>query len=166
MVLANALDTVRQIATLIAAQAALEAIYFAKQTVPKAKKTRKEATEAHAEEMGEERKLLEATTAAHEAEMSARYRGLVTEVVIQRLIQLGNVLRELTDIARDEQTHAPPRTEIHQPLSRVPSRKLQLGVALASYERLGGSRMREASEVAELRYNAGTPAHVSLEITL
>jgi hypothetical protein len=142
MVLANALDKVGKITTLIAAAAALA--------------TRDEATEAHVEEMGDERKLLEVTTAADEAEMSARYKGLVTEVVIQRLIQLGtitSVLRELTDIARDE--HPPPRTEIHQPLSRVPSRKLQLGVALASYERLGGPQMKEASEVAELGYNAG-----------
>jgi len=189
MVLADTLNSVGQIATLIAAGAALVTIWFAKQTVTEAKKARKEAHEAHAEEMGEERKLLDATTAAHEAEMSARYKGLVTEVVMQRLTQLGtitNVLRELTDIARDEQRNPPQRTEINQPLSRIPSRKLQLGVALASYQRLGGPSMKEASAVAELAYNAGTPlmevlgkataalsearsqadAHASLEIPL
>jgi len=189
MVLADTLTSIGQIATLVAAAAALTAIHFARRTVEGAEGARTEATTAHTEAMKEERKLLDATTSAHEAEMSARYNSLVTEVTIQRLVQLGtitNALRELTDIARDEQSHPPPRTEINQPLSKIPSRMLQLGVALASYERLGGPSMKEASAVADLGYNAGTSlmevlgkataalgearsqadAHVSLEIPL
>ncbi len=105
------------------------------------------------------------------------------------MAQLGritDVLRELTDIARGEHSHPPPRSDINLPLSKIPSRTLQLGVALASYERLGGPKMKEASALADLGYNSGAQlmevlgkataalsearsqadAHVSLEIPL
>jgi hypothetical protein len=156
---ADTLSSIGQIATLVAAGAALVTVYFAKRTVAEAEQARKEASTAHIEELGEERKLLETTTSAHEAEMAARDRALATQLALQRLAQLGtitDVLREITDIARDEEAHPPPRTVAGQPLSRIPSRMLQLGAALSVYERIGGPHMKEARALADLGYNAGT----------
>ncbi len=136
------------------------AIYFAKQTVSEGEQARSQANAAHVEQMAEARRLLEATAAAHQSEMAARGRDFAAERVVQRLAHLRvitDVLRELTDIARDEQTNPPPRTEINQPLSRIPSRLAQLSTALSIYQRLGGPEMKQAAELARARYNLGTP---------
>jgi hypothetical protein len=160
MVLADALTTVGQVASLVAAGAAVAAVYFAKQTVSEAQQASRDASAAHAEQMAEEKRLLEATVAAHESEMAARERDFAAERVVQRLAHLRaitDILRELTDIARDEQAHPPPRTEINQPLSRIPSRLAQLNTALSIYQRLGGPPMKQANELAKAGYNLGTP---------
>ena len=110
---ADALGTVGQIASLVAAGAAVAAIYFARQTVSEAEASRREANAAHAEQIAGARRLLEATARAHEAEMKARERDSAAERVVQRLAMLRaitDVLTEITDITRDEETHPPPRT--------------------------------------------------------
>jgi hypothetical protein len=160
VVLADALSPVGQIASLVAAGAAVAAIWFAKRTVSEAKRARREANAAHAEQLAESRRLLEATTEAHRIEMAARARDFEAERIVQRLAQLRaitDVLRELTDIARDEETHPPLRTQANQPLSRIPSRLAQLSAALSIYQRLGGPPMKEAGELARAGYNLGTP---------
>ena len=73
-----------------------------------------------------------------------------------QLRAITDVLRELTDLARDEQIHPPIRTGANIPLSRIPSRLLQLGTALSIYYRLGGPPMKTADELARAGYNAGT----------
>jgi hypothetical protein len=160
VVIADALSTVGQVASLVAAGAAVVVIYFAKQTVSETEQARSQASAAHVEQMAEARRLLEATAAAHQSEMAARERDFAAERVVQRLTHLRvitDVLRELTDIARDEQTNPPLRTEINQPLSRIPSRLAQLGTALSIYQRLGGPEMKQAAELARAGYNLGTP---------
>jgi hypothetical protein len=52
--------------------AALVTVYYARATVSEARKSRREATAAHGEEMGREEQLLEATRTAHEQEMAER----------------------------------------------------------------------------------------------
>jgi hypothetical protein len=92
--------------------------------------------------------------------VAVRERDAESERVVQRLVQLSaitDVLRELTDIARDEEVHPPVRTDANQPLSRVPSRLSQLRAALSIYERLGGPFMNQASQLASMGYNSGTP---------
>lgn len=160
MVFADLLNTVGQVASLVAAGAAVVAVYFAKQTVSEAARGRTEANAAHDDQMAEAKRLLEATTLAHITEMATRERDFAAERVVQRLTQLRaitDVLRELTDLARDEQTYPPTRTEINQPLSRIPSRLAQLNTALSIYQRLGGPEMKQAVELARAGYNAGTP---------
>jgi len=160
VVLADLLAAIGQIASLVAAGAAVVAIYFARQTVAEAKNARSEATVAHAEQMTEALRLLEATTAAHTTEMAARDRDFEARLVMQRMAQLGvitDILRELTDIAREEQHHPPLKTESNQPLSRIPSRLAQLNTALSIFQRLGGHPLKHAGELARGGYNRGTP---------
>jgi len=160
VVVADLLNTIGQVASLVAAGAAVLAIYFAKQTVSEAKRGSDEANAAHQEQMAEARRLLDATAHAHVSEMAARERDAEAERVVQRLAQLSaitDVLRELTDIARDEEVRPPVRTPTNQPLSRVPSRISKLRAALSIYERLGGPFMNQASQLANIGYNGGTP---------
>jgi hypothetical protein len=98
------------VATLGAAVAALVTVFFARATVVQARAQRTEAAAAHGEAMRHENSLLMATVDAHHREMAERGQAIATERVLQRLAQLSTIielLREITDIARDEQVHPP-----------------------------------------------------------
>ena len=88
MVIANAWTVVSSVSALVAAAAALATIWFARRTVIESRAARREAHEAHTEEMGQQSALLAATTTAHEREMTERERALASQLVLQRLVQM------------------------------------------------------------------------------
>src|SRR5437879_4714344 len=87
--MANAWTVVGSVSAVVAAAAALVAVWFARRTVLEARAGRREAHDAHAEEIREQTRLLEATTLAHEQEMAAREHASASEIVFQRLVQTG-----------------------------------------------------------------------------
>src|SRR6266516_2850884 len=99
MILADAWSAVGGIAAVVAAGAALITIWYARATVGEARAARREASDAHTEEMAEQRSALQASTAAHQEQMRERERALATEIKLQRIVQLERVAEVLTDLA-------------------------------------------------------------------
>lgn len=125
-----------EIASVVGAGAALAAVYVARLTVLEARDGRKEAADAHVEAMGAERRLQQAL----------------------QLERVAALLRELSDVARDEQLHPPAALSEIQPipLSRLPSVLARLRVAVRTFDLLGGPDLPAAREVAEAGQTLGT----------
>jgi hypothetical protein len=139
------------IASGVAAVAALLTVYYARATVSVARETRREASAAHNEEMAREAQLLEATRAAHEQEMAERQRALARELWLQRLLQLGklqDLLWEAADIGRAEIADAPERIA-GQPgtWTRLTGVLLRIEAALVSLELLGGPPLADIRQM-------------------
>jgi hypothetical protein len=118
MVMADTAATVSAVFAGVAAAAALATVLFARDTVSEAKAARREAQQAHAEATREQARLLDATTAAHDEEMRERERAFRSELVLQRLAQLGRLeelLGEVADIARFEIANPPPSIGVGRP---------------------------------------------------
>lgn len=140
------------IASGVAALAALFTIYYARATVLVARKARQEASAAHGEEMAREAQLLEVTRTAHAQEMAERNRALERELWLQRLAQLGklqDLLWEAADIGRLEISSPPERIE-GQPGSwtRLTGVLLRIEGALVNLELLGGPSLSEIKQMA------------------
>lgn len=154
MILAVALSTVGSIASVVAAVAALVTVWFAKQTVSEARAARSEAKTAHSSEMGEQRRLLDATKVAHEAEMAQRERAMESELVLQRLAQVGRIQELLGEIAHGasyEISNPPPDDNTGKDRwTRVTGGLARLEAAIAICQRLGGSEALKGS-LAEAR---------------
>ena len=105
MMVADKLNAVGGVTSVIAAGAALITVIYARATVVQARAARREAKDAHAEETRQQVQLLEATRLAHEQEMREREKALASEMFLQWLAHLGRVtdLRgEVADVARIE----------------------------------------------------------------
>ena len=156
------------IASGIAALAALVTVYYARATVLQAREARREASAAHNEEMDREAQLLGATRAAHEQEMAAREHAVDRELWVQRLTQLGKIhdlLGETADIARFEISNPPERIE-GQPGSwtRLPGALARVEAALVILERLGGPSLPETRQMTvNCRQMRTPPAQVAGE---
>jgi hypothetical protein len=150
------------IASGIAALAALVTIYYARATVLQAREARREASAAHSEEMDREAQLLEETQAAYEQEMAARKLALQRELWLQRLAQLGklqDLLWEAADIARSEISNPPERIE-GQPgtWTRLTGVLLRVEAGLVSLELLEGPSLPKIKQMAGECQQMHTPA--------
>jgi predicted RNase H-like HicB family nuclease len=162
MVIADAWSTVGSVAAVVAAGAALVTIWFARDTVTEARAERREASEAHIEEMRQQAQLLEATREAHEREMAERAKALRSELVMQRLAQLDRIadlLRETAHIAGDEEVHPPIRPDLGSPftLSRLPGMLARVEAAVIILVALGGPPLDAAMQLATEDRMLGTP---------
>src|SRR5665647_3051360 len=141
MVVAGVLSSVGSISTVVAALAALMTIVLARKTVAEARAGRSEARGAHLAEMDQQAVFLEATTTAHEREMQARANALASELVLQRLAQVGRVeelIGEVSDIARFEIEHPPLPIEGQiGTWTRITCALARLEAAIVICERLG-----------------------------
>jgi hypothetical protein len=152
---ADVLSTVGSIGSAVAAIAALVTVRFARQTVTEAKGGRKEARDAHAEEMRQQTQLLQATEAAHEREMEERERAFAYERVLQRLTEVGRIADLLTELANVtlvesgtiERQSMPAGTVA--PLTHTAVVGQRLEVAVAALQSLGGGPGRELGEALE-----------------
>jgi hypothetical protein len=161
MVMADVLNAVGGVASVIAAGAALVTVVYARATVAQARAARHESREAHAEETRQQTALLEAMRMAHEQEMVERERALASDLILQRLVQLGRVtdlLGELADIARTEQTSPPPLIEgTPFKLTRTTGVLVRLEAAIAVFEGLGGPPLAKAERLSKEGRRANTP---------
>ena len=126
------------------------------------RKARTESSAAHAEETGQQAKLLdEATTAVHQQEAQERERVLASDLLLQRLIQLGritDVLRELADIACTQMVDEPPlMTGTPSRLTRTTGMLARLEAATVIFESLGGPTLSKAESLAKEGRRANTP---------
>lgn len=145
----------------IAAVAALAALYYAHATVSEARKSRREASQAHAEAMAHEIQLLEATKTAQEREIAERQKVLAREMWLERLRQLGKVqdlLWEAADIGRREIDNPPPQIA-GQPgtWTRLTGVLLRVEAALVSLEQLGGPALPDMRQTVMNCRQIGTP---------
>jgi hypothetical protein len=159
-VVATTLSTVGDLATLVAAGAALATVFFAGRTVSETKDLRREAAAAHGEQMAQDAslldattKLLEATRTAHEQVMAERQLALDHERQLQVFVQLGRLMElvgEVGEIARMEIAQEPPVMGYGVPgrWTRIPGITLRVEAALALYERLGGEPLPEMEQFA------------------
>jgi hypothetical protein len=142
MIFADTLGPVGSVGSAVAVVAALATVFLAYRTVSEAKAARREARQAHIQDIGEQSRLFEATRAAHEAELKGREKALRAELVLQRLAQVGTIqelLGEVADIARIEIAHPPPPMEgFPGTWTRVSGALARLEAAIAICERLGG----------------------------
>jgi len=140
------------IASGIAALAALVTVYYARATVLQARDARREASAAHNEEMAREAQLLEATRAAHAQEMAERERALERELWLQRLAQLAklqDLLWEAADVGRLEISTPPERIEGQVGTwTRLTGVLVRVEAALVSLEALGGPLLPEIRRMA------------------
>lgn len=161
MLIADALNTVGGVASVVAAGAALVTILYARATVSEARTARREARQAHVEETQQQAQLLEATRVAHEREMAERERALASDLILQRLAQLGRVtdlLGELADIARTEQTNPPPLIEgTPFKLTRTTGVLVRLEAAVVVFQGLGGPPLAKVEQLSKEGRRANTP---------
>lgn len=184
MVLADTLSTIGSLGSVVAAGAALMAVLYARSTVREARAGRREATEAHTreaqrqvelieatksaheQEASQQLQLLQATQAAHQQEMVDRARALASELVLQRLTQVGRVeelIGEVADIARFEIEHPPQRIAGQiGTWSRVTGALARLEAAIVICQRLGvaggvGDVLAEARKMSIDYRRVGTP---------
>jgi hypothetical protein len=161
MVIADALNTVGGVASVVAAGAALVTVLYARATVVQARTARREARDAHAEETRQQAQLLEATRMAHEQEMREREKALASEMFLQRLVHLGRVtdlLGEVADVARIEQVQPPPLIEgTPFKLTRTTGMLARLEAAIVIFESLGGPPIAKAEQLSKEGRRANTP---------
>jgi hypothetical protein len=163
MILADAWGTVGGIAAVVAAFAALITIWYARATVGEARAARREASDAHTEEMAEQHRALQASAAAHQEQMRERQRALATEIKLQQLVQLervAEVLTDLADTARAEAIQPPATDQRGRPMTRIPAVRRRLGAAVALLDALGGPPAVVAGKLA--RQPGGTPPETAL----
>ncbi len=170
MILADAWSAVGGIAAVVAAGAALITIWYARATVGEARAARREASDAHTEEVAEQRSALQASTAAHQEQMRERERALATEIKLQRIVQLervAEVLTDLADTARAEAIQPPGRPvtdQSGQRMTRIPAVLARLRVAVALLDALGAPRLIAAGKLG--RQAGGTPPQTTLSSAL
>jgi hypothetical protein len=161
MVLADVLNAVGGMASVIAAGAAFVTVLYARATVTQARSARQEAKEAHAEETRQHARLLEATEAAHQQEMMQRKRAFAAELALQRHAQLeriADLLGEVADVARMEQIQPPPRIDgTPFPLTRTTGMLARLEATLVIFESLGGPSFDSAMQLSKEGRRATTP---------
>ncbi len=161
MVVADALNTVGGVASVVAAGAALVTVLYARATVIQARAGRLEAKDAHAEETRQQAQLLEATRMAHEQEMVEREKALTSEMFQQRLVHLGRItdlLGEVADVARTEEVHPPPTIEgTPIRLTRTTGMLARLEAAITIFESLGGPPLARAEKLSREGRRANTP---------
>jgi hypothetical protein len=161
MVIADALNTVGGVASVVAAGAALVTVLYARATVVQARTARREAKDAHAEETRHQAQLLEATRMAHEQEMREREKALASEMFLQRLVHLGRVtdlLGEVADVARIEQVQPPPLIEgTPFKLTRTTGMLARLEATIVIFESLGGPPIAKAEQLSKEGRRANTP---------
>jgi hypothetical protein len=166
MILADVIGTVGGLGSVVAAGAALVTVLYARSTVVVARAGRRDAHDAHGEEMREHARLFEATKVANEQEIEARERALRAELVLERLSQLGRVeemLGEIGDIARFEIAQPPPLIGAGPGRwSRVTGALTRLEAAIGICERLGidgtvAAVLSEAKLMSNQRRGVGTP---------
>jgi hypothetical protein len=142
MIAALKLSTVGDLATLVAAGAALVTVFFAGRTVSETKDLRRDSAKAHSEQMRQEAELLEATKAAHQQVMAERKRAFDADLTLQRIAQLGRIrdgIGEAADLARGDIANPPPSTGIGGGTwTRVTGALARLEGEIVIYERLGG----------------------------
>jgi hypothetical protein len=151
--------TIGDIASLLAALAALITVYYAHATVIEARKARQEATSDHLEEMRQAGQLLEAIQSAHRKEMEERGHALARELWLQRLTQLGRVQElagEAADIARLEIAKPPPSSGIGT-WTRMPGALRRLKAALEILELLGGPALDDIKQTTINLETLNTP---------
>jgi hypothetical protein len=154
MILADAWSAVGGIAAVVAAIAALITIWYARATVGEARSARREASDAHTEELAEQHRALQASTAGHQEQMRERQRALATEIKLQQVVQLervAEVLTDLADTARAETIQPPGRPVTDQAgrrLTGIPAILARLGAAVALLDALGGPHLAAASQLA------------------
>jgi hypothetical protein len=161
VLIADALNTVGGLASVVAAGAALVTIMYARATVVQARTARQEASQAHAEEAQQQAQILEATRLAHEQEMAERERALASELYLQRLVHLGRItdlLGEVADVARIEQAQPPPLIEgTPFRLTRTTGMLARLEAAVVIFESLGGPQLAKAEQLSKEGRRANTP---------
>lgn len=159
-VLADAWSAVGAIAAVVAALAALLTVLYARSTVSEARHARHESHRDHLEETGAQRRLLEASAAAHREEMEDRRSELEAERKLQRLAQLERIAQTVFDvitIAREE--HLEPSPKIVEPMpfraQLISSALARLRVSVAMLEAIGGAHLEEVSKLADMPYGIG-----------
>jgi hypothetical protein len=148
------------IASGIAAVAALLTVYYARATVSEARRSRNEASSAHTDEMNRAAQLLQATITAHEREMAERAEALARELWLQRLTQLGKVqelLGDAVEAARSEigrrEAGSPMIASIGSTL--LSSALLRVEAAVVILTRLGGPALPDIRQMTEKGRDAG-----------
>ncbi len=165
MIFADALSSIGSIGSAVAAVAALVTIFFASRTVAETRAGRREAVDAHAEEMGQQAALLRATQAAHEHEMAERERALQRELWLQRLTQLGALQGLLAQVADAAGEEIPGRVHDGQPASvgiratRLTSATMRAQAALVILEPLGGPSLPNVRRLTDKGREAGALLH-------
>lgn len=161
MMVADVLNGVGGIASVIAAGAALVTVLYARATVVQARAARLEAKEAHAEETRQQAQLLEATRMAHEQEMVEREKALASEMFLRRLVQLGRItdlLGEVADVARIEHISEPPLIDgTPFKLTRTTGILTRLEAAIVILESLGGPSLAKAEQLSKEGRRVNTP---------
>lgn len=161
MVLADVLNAVGGVASVIAAGAALVTVVYARATVIQARAGRREAKDAHSEETRQQAQLLEATRMANEQEMAEREKALASEMFLQRLVHLGRItdlLGEVADVARTEEIHPPPTTAgTAITLTRTTGMLARMEAAITIFESLGGPPLATAKKLSKEGRVAKTP---------
>jgi hypothetical protein len=161
MVVADVLNAVGGMASVVAAGAALVTVIYARATVIQARAGRREAKDAHAEETRQQAQLLEATRMAHEQEMVEREKALASEMFLQRLVHLGRItdlLGDVADVARAEEINPPPTTEGTMiRLTRTTGMLARLEAAITIFESLGGPALATAEKQSRKGRMANTP---------
>lgn len=159
--IADALNTLGGVASVVAAGAALVTVLYARATVVQARTARQEAKDAHAEEARQQTELLEATSMAHEQEMIEREKALASEMFLQRLVHLGRItdlLGDVADVARIEQVQPPPLIEgTPFKLTRTTGMLARLEAAIVIFESLGGPPLAQAEQLSKEGRRADTP---------
>lgn len=142
--------TVETIASVVAAVAAVGAVYFARDTVREAIKDRDVASKRHQEQISQLTSLLGATKAAHDEEASDRRRLYDHDLIIRRVAQIQRIsdtLSELMDAARSEWSNATPRYDLGngRMLAATPVMALQTRIRLEVQvlRSLGGPQLIE-----------------------
>lgn len=146
---------VANISSVIAVLAALAAVYYARQTVGVARRS-----------FDEQVKLLEATTKAHEREMTERRRALQQELWLQRLTQLvtlQDLLGEAAEMAyrEIERCKAEGKKADVRPddTGQLPSAILRVEVGATILGRLGGPSSTQVTKLVAEGKKGGTSLH-------
>jgi len=92
--------TVGDIATVVAAIAALVTVLYARQTVRESRTGRREASDDYRELMAEQRVANDMAQANAAAEMSDRSQALYTEITLQRMTQFERIGDLLVRVVR------------------------------------------------------------------
>ena len=149
LIAADATSTVNTLSAVVAAVAALGAVWFARSTVLEAITARRESRDAHGEEMKELRAERAAATERHRAEMLERDATFVADLALRRVAQLeviSGLLLHMVEVAREEYFHPPAPVDVTEQglgqmvtTTRLPAIRLRLDAAVAAYNKLGGA---------------------------
>lgn len=146
---ADVTSWVNTISAVVAAVAALGAVWIARTTVLEAITARRESRDAHFEEMNELRAEREAAAERHRAEMLERDASFVADLQLRRVVQLeviSGLLLHLVEVAREEYFHPPAPVDVTEQglgemvtTTRIPAIRLRLDAAVAAFNKMGGT---------------------------